>query len=105
MKDWFIKYWAEVACGALFTSMLAMYKRFMALKSGVRALLRDRIIQSYNYWMGQKYCPIYARDSICDMFEQYTALKGNHGVSDLMEKLLALPTEKPTRTRIKGEMP
>lgn len=103
MKDWFIKYWAELACGALVTGFSVMYKRFTALKSGVRALLRDRIIQSYNYWMDKKYCPIYARDSICDMFEQYTALKGNHGVSDLMKKLLELPTEKPTRNRNKGE--
>ena len=103
MKDWIIRYWAEVACSALATGLVANYKKFSALKSGVRALLRDRIIQSYNYWMEQKYCPIYARDSICDMFEQYTALKGNHGVKDLMEKLLALPTEKPTRKRIKGE--
>lgn len=102
MKDWFLKYWAEVACTALVTGFTVMYRRFTALKSGVRALLRDRIIQSYNYWMEKKYCPIFARESICDMFEQYTALKGNHGVSDLMDKLLALPTEKPKVQRNKG---
>ena len=102
MKDWFLKYWAEAACAALMTGFTVMYRRFTALKSGVRALLRDRIIQSYNYWMEKKYCPIFARESICDMFEQYTALKGNHGVSDLMDKLLALPTEKPKVQRNKG---
>lgn len=103
MKDWFAKYWAEVACGALVTGLTVIYRRFNALKSGVRALLRDRIIQSYNYWMEKKYCPIFARDTICDMFEQYKALKGNHGVSDLMDKLLALPTEKPIPKRRKTE--
>lgn len=99
MKEWFLKYWAEVACGALVTVVVTLYRRSMAMRSGVRALLRDRIIQSYNFWMSKGYCPIYARDSICDMFEQYKALKGNHGVSDLIEKLLALPTEKPKRTK------
>jgi hypothetical protein len=73
----------------------------MAMPSGVRALLRDRIIH-HQLRMSKGYCPIYARDSICDMFEQYKALKGNHGVSDLIEKLLALPTEKPKRERTKS---
>lgn len=101
MKEWFIKYWAEVACGALVTVVITLYKRSMAMRTGVRALLRHEIIKSYNFHNAAGYCPILERDSICEMFEQYKALKGNHGVEDLMKKLLELPTDKPQKKRSK----
>ena len=37
--------------------------RNAALREGVEALLRDRIIQSYNHYQDKGYCPIYAKES------------------------------------------
>lgn len=105
MKDWFLKYWAEVACGALVLAVTTMYKRNMAMRNGMRAMLRYEIIKGCTYWIRMGYCPQFERDAICDMFEQYTVLKGNHGVCVQVDEMLKLPTEKPKRTRNKGEQP
>lgn len=105
MKDWFMKYWAEVACGALISYIITMGRQFMAWRNGMRAMLRYEIIQACNYWIKLGYCPQYDRDAICDMFKQYEILKGNHGVGTKVDQLLELPVEKPTRKRIKGAQP
>ncbi len=99
------KFWMEWAMGLIATACALGYRRLVrrmnrtntegeALKQGMRALLRDRIIQGYNYYMDKKCWPIYARDTILDMFRQYTALGGNGTVTDLLEELKELPTEK-----------
>lgn len=105
MKDWFLKYWAEVACGALVVAVTTMYKRSVAMRNGMRAMLRYEIVKGCNYWIKEGYCPQFERDAICDMFEQYTVLRGNHGVGAQVKNLLELPTEKPTKRRSKGSMP
>lgn len=70
-----------------------------SIKLGVQALLRDRIIQSYNYHMDMGFCPVYARESIEEMAEQYYNLGGNGVIHQIMDKLGELPTIKP-----KGEL-
>jgi hypothetical protein len=68
-----------------------------AMKEGVRALLKDRIIQSYNYHCEKGYCLVHDRDAIEDMYVQYKNLGGNGNVEDLMIKLRHLPTSPPKR--------
>lgn len=70
-----------------------------SIKLGVQALLRDRIIQSYNYHMDMGFCPVYARESIEEMAEQYYSLGGNGVIHQILDKLGELPTIKP-----KGEL-
>ena len=105
MKDWFLKYWAEVVCGALVVAVTTMYKRSVAMRNGMRAMLRYEIVKGCNYWIKAGYCPQFERDAICDMFDQYTILKGNHGVGAQVKVLLELPTEKPAGRRSKGSLP
>jgi len=71
-----------------------LYRRLKALRHGTVALLRDRIVQSYYYHWDKGYMPIYSRDSLDEMFRQYTALGGNGTVKDIVEKLKMLPYEK-----------
>lgn len=66
-----------------------------AVKLGVQALLRDRIIQSYNLHIEMGFCPVYARESIELMAIQYYNLGGNGIVHQLMDKLEELPTMCP----------
>lgn len=104
---WVSEYWLAVLFGGISTWCATLVAQNRAVKAGMRALLRDRIIQSYNYRVDQGFCPIYALTSILDMYEQYKALKGNHGVAELVEKLKELPTsapEKRKQTRKKGEI-
>lgn len=68
-----------------------------AVRIGLQALLRDRIIQSYNYYVEKKYIPIYAVESVASMFEQYRLLGGNGVIENLVQELKDLPHQKPER--------
>jgi len=105
MGDWILKYWLQTAFGML-TAFVAWISKKQAkkieckfkeqdeMKLAIHALLRDRIIQSYNYYTDRGYCPIYARDSIQNMFNRYHALGQNGVIKDLVQNIMELPTDK-----------
>lgn len=100
MKEFIQEYWVEVLFGIITSAMGYGLKRLTvkvneqeAIKMGVQALLRDRIIESYNKHCERGFCPIYARENIQEMANQYYNLGGNGVVPNLIDKLLALPTE------------
>jgi hypothetical protein len=69
-------------------------KTLKFLTSGEQAILRDRIIHAYNhYYKEKKFMPIYARESLDHMYQEYHNLGGNGVVEDLIKKLYQLPTE------------
>lgn len=105
MGEMLWKYWVEWAMGLIAATLAWGYRQLSkrmktanaeneALKQGMRALLRDRIIQGYNHYMEKECWPIYARESMLDMYKQYKALGGNGMVADLMDDLAELPTDK-----------
>lgn len=64
------------------------------LQNSQQDVLRDNIIQSYNkYYIDKRFMPIYARESLEQMYKGYKELGGNGVVDDLIEKLYSLPTE------------
>jgi hypothetical protein len=65
-----------------------------ALRDGLKALLRDRIVQAYHYNMDKGYLPVHVRDSVNDLHRQYSALGGNGTITELMGRMQALPFEK-----------
>ncbi len=65
-----------------------------ALCDGVQALLRDRIIQGYNEYSEKGYCPIYAKDNVKRLYKPYTELGVDDVITELVGKLLQMPTEK-----------
>jgi len=64
-----------------------------ALKLGVQALLRARMISEFNKWSERGYAPIWARQNFENMWEQYEALGSNGVMGDIHNKFLALPTD------------
>lgn len=101
MKEFIIHYWLEVAFGVAVSSMGYIIKGISkkmheqdSLKMGLQALLRDRIIQSYNHYNDQGYVPIYARENLDELSKEYFNLGGNGVVHQLMDKLEELPTSK-----------
>lgn len=105
MREWLIKYWLEVLFGITTSVIIAGYKRLSrkvtdkfkeqdAIKSGIQALLRNSIIQSYNHYYEKGCCPIYALENVNALYTQYHALGGNGTVTELMERLKDLPTER-----------
>ncbi len=106
MRDFIIKYWLECLfsgalglLGLVIRLMFARIKRLSLVERGMQALLKDRIIQSYNHNIERGYCPIYSLESILDMYDQYHALGGNGTVTRLVTELQQLPTQVPTIDR------
>lgn len=64
------------------------------LQKALQALLRDRIIQMYNYYYRDAgYIPMYARESLDHMYEEYKKLGGNGVIDSLVVKLKTLDIE------------
>ena len=65
-----------------------------AVQDGVRALLRDRIIQAHNHYSEKGYIPVYGMENVLAMYNAYHELGGNGTVTKLVDDLRELPTDK-----------
>ena len=86
----------NLIAGAVISYIFALYRAKKrendALRAGVQALLRDRIIQAYNHYVCEKgSVPIYAKESIDACYKSYEALGDNGVIDSLMEQLNELP--------------
>ena len=64
-----------------------------ATKQGLQSLLRLELIDSYNKYRDQGFCPIYAREAIEKAYNSYHELGGNGTITHLYEEVQKLPTE------------
>lgn len=101
MIEFITRYWLETLFGGLIALLgigyRILYKRVKeqeAVKLGVQALLRDRIVNAYNHYIEKGYCPIYGRENVEAMYIQYHNLGGNGTITELKRKLDQLPTEE-----------
>lgn len=94
MAEWVLKYWLEILFVALLGYVTKVWRSQKALKTAMQALLRDRLIQAYNYHMDKGYCYIYERDTVNNMYQQYHILGANGVIDDLMEEFCELPTRR-----------
>ena len=69
-------------------------KENKALKEGIQALLRDRIIQAYNKYFENGWIPIYAMESIEACYSSYEELGENGVIDNLMRQLRELPNHE-----------
>lgn len=102
---WIAKYWLEALFGIILAALSAGFRYIFArlktqakeqeaIRGGVVALLRDRLIQTYNEYTEKGYCPIYGLENAESLYKQYHALGGNGTCTRLLEELRALPKEK-----------
>ena len=75
----------------LWTMLRAKKRENDALKEGMQALLRDRIIQAYNHYSDKGWIPIYAMESIEACYKSYEELGDNGVIDNLMSQLRELP--------------
>ena len=98
MKDFILKYWVELAFGSIVCyiskKVVELKNKNEATQHGVKALLRDRIIATYDLYIDKGYMPIYARENLQEMYKEYNNLKGNGVIDDLMKDLYRLPTKE-----------
>ena len=82
----------------LFSILSYMYYQILAMRKGIRALLRADLIRLYNkYHDDLGYCPLYVKQSLEEEYKQYHTLKGNGVGTNMYEALMALPTEPPNK--------
>lgn len=101
-----MEYWLVAVMGGV----LYLFKKYMkdldakfdkfimentAMKSGIQAVLRDRIIQSHKYLIDKGIANVEDRDNIFNMYEQYHQLGANGVIDGLMDDICELPVRKP----------
>lgn len=98
MLDWVTRYWMEVLFAGIVSALtyllrllLKQHKEQKTVRAALRAILRSDIIRDYNKYMERGCCPIYALQSIEDMYGRYHELGGNGTVTALVEELKELP--------------
>lgn len=96
-----IKHWLELIFGSMLTYLAAKVKNIKmkneATQRGVKAMLRNDIINLYEKYIHLGYMPLYARENLQELYKEYKNLDGNGVIEDLIRKVYALPTEKPIR--------
>ena len=66
-----------------------------ATMMGVQALLRDRLLQAFNYYLSRGWIGADDRSNIDNMYVQYEALGENNVISDIYHQVRALPSIPP----------
>lgn len=72
----------------------AVERKNEAICLGVQALLRDRLLESYNKYYGQGWAPIYAKENFENMWKQYHTLGVNGVMDEVHSTFMELPTRK-----------
>lgn len=86
-------HWVEWLVGICIAGLGLVARKTMAIAGGVQSLLRESIVANYNSYTDKGYCPIYAKESLKNVYSAYHNLGGNDVATQLYNKLLELPTE------------
>lgn len=62
---------------------------------GVQALLRDRLVQAFEYYLARGWIGTGERDNVENMYTQYEALGPNNVIHDIYNQVRALPSIPP----------
>lgn len=98
---WVVTPIISAAFGWIIASIQSGKKETTALKLGVQALLRDRLLQGYKHYSAKGYADVDDRMNWMNLYEQYHNLGKNGVMDDTKDKFLKLPTQKPIK--VKGE--
>lgn len=71
-----------------------MDKHKDAVSNALIALLRDRIVHLYDDFAEKGFCTVTERENANDIYKAYHDLGGNDIATDLMNKIMKMPTEE-----------
>ena len=89
-----MKWCIPILLTGIVTALIKIYKDNRAVKLAILSIIRSQIISKCESYQTKKYLPEYARYCLEDLFKQYKALGGNHGVEILVNNTFALPSVK-----------
>ena len=80
----------------MISAIAYIYYQVIAMRKGIRALLRADLIRLYNkYHDDYGYCPLYVKQSLEDEYKQYQHIKREWCRHANIHALMELPTEPP----------
>lgn len=65
-----------------------------AMKKGLLSIIRSQLVGKCERYQKKGCLPEYARYCLEDLFNQYKALGGNHGIEKMVDKTFDLPLDK-----------
>lgn len=84
------------AIPVILAGILAFLKKLIndmkAMKLSQLSLIRSQIVSKCESYTKKGFLPEYARYCLEDLFKQYKALGGNHGIEKLVDKTFELPS-------------
>lgn len=69
-------------------------EEYEAIRQGIRAVLRDRILQAYNHFKKVGHVNVSQMDNISNMYMAYHNLGGNGVITSVYMKFMEIPHEE-----------
>lgn len=88
-----INYWIEILLTVVTSGIVYVFKQYIGLKGGLKALLRNEIIRIYETYSKLGYCPSYMKENANEIYINYHNLKGNGMATSMINKINELPNE------------
>ncbi len=79
----------------LFTFIGVQIKQNKAMKLGLQAILRDRLLQAYHFYKHQGWASYDDKQNVLNLYTQYEILGPNGIMERKHNEFLALPDEAP----------
>ncbi len=73
--------------------LLLMINQYIGLRNGMRSLLKNEIIRTYETYIKLGYCPSFIKENIREIYESYHKLKGNGMGTSMVNEIYKLPNE------------
>ena len=104
MDNWIYKYWLEWLFAAVAAGLAYALKRIwgkqkeqtrrqLAMENGLKALLHDRIYQSYVECDSKGYANLKDLENVGYLYPPYNALGGNSTGTELFERIKHMPSK------------
>lgn len=93
MIDIIIKYWLEILLTTITSGIIYVFKEYIGLKNGLKALLRNEIVRIYETYSRLGYCPSYMKENVNEIYINYHKLKGNGMATSMINAINELPNE------------
>lgn len=101
MLEIITKFWVEwllglsaggmlYVCRTLWKRQKEADRRQSAMEAGIRALLRDRILQAYYHYSERRWITLHGLENVTALYKEYHALGGNGAVTKLVDDLREL---------------
>lgn len=93
MIDIIVKYWLEILLTTITSGIIYVFKEYIGLKNGLKALLRNEIVRIYETYSRLGYCPSYMKENANEIYINYHKLKGNGMATSMINAINELPNE------------